>query len=389
VAALIATPVPAPESGDAVALGDVVIGLQRTPCIGTCPSYDLTIHGDGRVVYEGHEYVARTGRIEAGIDTTAVVGLVNRFLSVCFFELPSTCGDVAEVAMRGDSLAYYDSCPSRIERSTTLSLKLGDLEHTVVLRRREPTDLALLAQAIDDAVNIRRWTVACAGPVPLGSAKVLCSPEIHTVHHAAGTLLDVVVLQDGSVAEADIVQGAEPLLDACALDDARRLRFEPAVCNGKRASGVVRLAYALARDRSGVQRVMLPEPLMDPPLISSVADAFRYEDGVAAAYPAYRYGGILVCGDMPIALFESIREQVVETLQPDQSISEIINYLTIQEISGSRAAMGMMGNVSGHVAVRMCTANATWKCRQETVRWFARVGDAFVPDGLIYNIDRD
>jgi len=45
--------------------------------------------------------------------------------------------------------------------------------------------------------------------------------------------------------------------------------------------------------------------------------------------------------------------------------------------------------VAGHIAVRICTANVTWKCREETIRWFARVGDAFVLEDEAVTINRD
>jgi hypothetical protein len=31
-------------------------------CYGGCPEYELTVHGNGRVVWEGHHYVEETGR---------------------------------------------------------------------------------------------------------------------------------------------------------------------------------------------------------------------------------------------------------------------------------------------------------------------------------------
>ena len=388
-AAVVALPAAALQSGDRIALADVVIGLQRTPCIGQCPSYELTIHGDGRVVYEGREGVARTGRIEARIDTTIVAGLVNRFLSVCFFELPSMCDASADVSLQDSGLMYSIYCPSRIERSTTLSLKLGDLDHTVVMRRYQSTDLARLAQAIDAAVNVERWTRECTGPALIESAPFACEAEVRDVSHGAGAIVEVVVLPDGSVAEADIVQSAESGFDACALDDARQLRFEPAMCKGDRGPARARVGYVRSRTGHGVKRVMLPEPLMESPLISSVAEVFRYEEQGVVAYPAYRYGGIRVSGDMPAAWFEFIQGRISRNLRPDQSIVEIVNYLTIRESVGSPAAFGARGRSTGHIAVRVCTANANWKCRSETIYWFGWMVDALVQEDEVVMINRD
>jgi len=42
----------------------LVVRLQRTRCYGICPAYKLTIHGDGKVEYEGLKYVKETGTRE-------------------------------------------------------------------------------------------------------------------------------------------------------------------------------------------------------------------------------------------------------------------------------------------------------------------------------------
>jgi len=38
--------------------------LERTPCLGMCPTYRVTIHGDGRVDWEGIENVVAMGRLD-------------------------------------------------------------------------------------------------------------------------------------------------------------------------------------------------------------------------------------------------------------------------------------------------------------------------------------
>ncbi|KFN43694.1 DUF6438 domain-containing protein [Arenimonas oryziterrae] len=45
--------VPLPQ----VPLDQVVIALSRSGCYGTCPIYQVEIHGDGRVVYQGDDFV--------------------------------------------------------------------------------------------------------------------------------------------------------------------------------------------------------------------------------------------------------------------------------------------------------------------------------------------
>ena len=54
---------PTPEE-----LKDVIITLERTECFGTCPVYRLTVHGDGRVVYEGIRFVEVEGTVKTSIE---------------------------------------------------------------------------------------------------------------------------------------------------------------------------------------------------------------------------------------------------------------------------------------------------------------------------------
>src|SRR5690349_12845182 len=41
----------------------IVITLRRTMCLGTCPSYRVTLRGDGTVVYDGDGFVRVHGRV--------------------------------------------------------------------------------------------------------------------------------------------------------------------------------------------------------------------------------------------------------------------------------------------------------------------------------------
>jgi hypothetical protein len=64
---------PLPE----VPLDKVEISLARSGCYGTCPSYSVDVHGDGRVVYNGSGYVVVEGRHEFRIPVDDVARLVE------------------------------------------------------------------------------------------------------------------------------------------------------------------------------------------------------------------------------------------------------------------------------------------------------------------------
>lgn len=46
--------------------------VERHGCLGTCWDYTVEIYSDGRVVWDGHHYVARRGRAEAHVDPGSV-----------------------------------------------------------------------------------------------------------------------------------------------------------------------------------------------------------------------------------------------------------------------------------------------------------------------------
>jgi uncharacterized protein DUF6438 len=66
---------------------DVTITLERTACFGACPVYTVTITGDGRVEYEGKEFVRVKGRASATIPAADVAALAAAFDKAGYFSL--------------------------------------------------------------------------------------------------------------------------------------------------------------------------------------------------------------------------------------------------------------------------------------------------------------
>jgi hypothetical protein len=56
---------------DAKNNGITEIGLERTPCFGTCPSYTVIIKSDGTFRYTGENYVARKGKHTGKVSQSA------------------------------------------------------------------------------------------------------------------------------------------------------------------------------------------------------------------------------------------------------------------------------------------------------------------------------
>lgn len=68
-------------------LESVSVEISRGPCFGRCPSYRVTIHGDGRVEYVGGRYVRVRGQQTAAITTEQMKRVLDELAYVHFFAL--------------------------------------------------------------------------------------------------------------------------------------------------------------------------------------------------------------------------------------------------------------------------------------------------------------
>lgn len=128
-----------------------VITLERTVCFGTCPAYKLTIFDDGKVVYEGKEFVKHKGRAEGRITKTALEELVHEFERINYFSL-------------ADYYQEGQNCPEAWTDNPSATTSLNWKGKTkVVLHYQGCRGLAVLDQLtalenkIDEVVNTKRW----------------------------------------------------------------------------------------------------------------------------------------------------------------------------------------------------------------------------------------
>ena len=63
------------------------ITLNRSGCYGRCPAYEVEIHGDGTVLYNGKANVRTKGRRVAKISHASLVKLVDVFREADYFSL--------------------------------------------------------------------------------------------------------------------------------------------------------------------------------------------------------------------------------------------------------------------------------------------------------------
>lgn len=141
---------------------DVEIGLRRTPCLGSCPAYDVTISGTGRVRFSGSALsflpgpergVLVLGEHEVRIDPGKVQNLVEQFRQARFFALRDK----------------YDS--KIVDGSFTILWLTIDGHRKHVFDNRGdmvglPSVFGQLVQAVEDAAGTDRWVRGNADTVP-------------------------------------------------------------------------------------------------------------------------------------------------------------------------------------------------------------------------------
>jgi hypothetical protein len=123
--------------------GGAVLTLERTTCFGRCPSYTLKVEGNGKISYEGRDFVAVTGPQTSQITPAAVQGLVDEFFKIDYFSLQDT----------------FTSSITDVPDFIT-SLSIDGKQKTVFDRDGAPAPLRALENKIDEVTNSAQWVKA-------------------------------------------------------------------------------------------------------------------------------------------------------------------------------------------------------------------------------------
>jgi hypothetical protein len=129
------------------------ISLTRTMCFGTCPNYTVEVAGDGNIRYNGSNFVALRGTHRAKLEQQAIEKLYDQFRRVDFFWLQD--GYRAPIT---DNPAYeieisFDGHKKRVHDYVGLDVGMPDA-------------VTNLEQAVDDAVDVERWTLGNKNTAP-------------------------------------------------------------------------------------------------------------------------------------------------------------------------------------------------------------------------------
>jgi len=132
---------PFPIAIDATTLS---ISLKRTICMGTCPIYTVTIHGDGHVDYNGENFVHIKGKQTTRIAPEKVQALLNEFRHADFLSaLDNYSAPVTDLPSEIITLSYNG-------KTRKVSIYAPGMSGT-------PDSIAYLPKLIDDTANTATW----------------------------------------------------------------------------------------------------------------------------------------------------------------------------------------------------------------------------------------
>lgn len=128
-----------------------LVTLERRPCYGRCPTYRLSIAGDGSVVFDGRANVDSSRRVVSRVSPDSVSTLVRLMEARNFMALP----DSYAYGLKGCE-PYYTDAPLVIT-----SLVSGGRSKTVEHDQGcsgAPAWLTMLENRIDEIAQSWRWT---------------------------------------------------------------------------------------------------------------------------------------------------------------------------------------------------------------------------------------
>ena len=142
-------PTPYAEPG-AVAGEPPVVTLERTPCFGTCPVYQVAIFRSGAVRFVGKHHVTRQGEAMAEISRARVDSLVRELEAGGYF------GFADAYVMDSPACGRYATDSPTVITSATAAGRTKTIRHDYGCDAA-PQELGRLERVIDEAAGTSRW----------------------------------------------------------------------------------------------------------------------------------------------------------------------------------------------------------------------------------------
>ena len=145
------TGAPAPVGAGRAAERGALVTLERTPCYGECPVYQVSIAGDGRVEFAGKRYVAHLGLATAQVSVERADWLLRTLEAEGYFGFANLY--VADSPACG----YYAADAPTVITSVTAGGRTKMIRHDYGCAGA-PAGLIRLERLIDEVAGSGRWT---------------------------------------------------------------------------------------------------------------------------------------------------------------------------------------------------------------------------------------
>jgi hypothetical protein len=143
------TPAPSGEPG-AVAAEAPVVTLERTPCLGTCPVYQVAISRTGAVRFVGKQHVTRQGEATAEIPAARVDSLLRELEAGGYFEFADA------YVMDSPACGQYATDSPTVITSASAGGRTKTIRHDFGCNAA-PRELGRLERLIDEVAGTSRW----------------------------------------------------------------------------------------------------------------------------------------------------------------------------------------------------------------------------------------
>ncbi|MEL7340598.1 MAG: DUF6438 domain-containing protein, partial [Bacteroidota bacterium] len=117
---------------------DFTVVIKRTPCMGTCPYYDLSVSADGTVIYIGRSHVKLQGEHRKQLPAEKVVALREVISSSDFWTWNET----------------YDDPRISDLPSVSVGCTMNGRSHEVMVRTEAPDGYSALVQTLEDLIRL-------------------------------------------------------------------------------------------------------------------------------------------------------------------------------------------------------------------------------------------
>ena len=142
---------PTPYGEPSAAAEPPVVTLERTPCFGTCPVYQVAISRSGTVRFVGQHHVTQQGGATAEIPVARVDSLLRELEAGGYF------GFADAYVMNSPACGQYATDSPTVITSASAGGRRKTIRHDYGCNAA-PQELGRLERLIDEVAGTSRWT---------------------------------------------------------------------------------------------------------------------------------------------------------------------------------------------------------------------------------------